>query len=150
MSDIPAGWYPNPEDLSTRRYWDGSAWTDSTAPADPSLGTPPPGMAGGPAGWASDRPDDNLVWAILATVLCCMPFGVVAIVYAAKVDSLWSSGDRAGALAAAESSKKWTKWSVAGFALTLVVPIVLIALIALLGEPADQSFDHMGAGIQSS
>jgi Interferon-induced transmembrane protein/Protein of unknown function (DUF2510) len=150
MADIPAGWYPNPEDASTQRYWDGDAWTDSTAPAPPSLATPPPGTAGGTAGWSSAQPDNNLVWAILATVLCCMPFGVVAIVYAARVDSLWMTGDRAGAIAAAESSKKWTKWSVAGFALSLVVPIVLIALITLLGEPADQNFGGVGTSLQSS
>jgi len=36
----------------------------------------------------------NYLWqSIVATVLCCMPFGVVAIVFAAKVDGLIASGN---------------------------------------------------------
>ena len=38
------------------------------------------------------KPDSNLVWAILTTLICCLPFGVVAIVKACKVDSLWANG----------------------------------------------------------
>ena len=35
-------------------------------------------------------PDSNLVWAILCTVLCCLPLGIVAIVKAASVEKLWA------------------------------------------------------------
>lgn len=28
----PAGWYPAPGDAANLRYWDGSAWTDHSAP----------------------------------------------------------------------------------------------------------------------
>ena len=31
------------------------------------------------------KPSNNLVWAILTTICCCLPFGIVSIVYAAKV-----------------------------------------------------------------
>lgn len=38
----PPGWYPDPEDQTTQRYWDGTTWLDipapatqSTAPSDP-------------------------------------------------------------------------------------------------------------------
>ena len=37
-------------------------------------------------------PDSNLVWAILCTVLCCLPLGIVAIVKATSVEKLWSQG----------------------------------------------------------
>ena len=30
----PAGWYQDPQDPTTRRYWDGFAWTDSRAPVE--------------------------------------------------------------------------------------------------------------------
>lgn len=34
MTDAPGpGWYPDPKDSSTNRYWDGGAWTDNRAPA---------------------------------------------------------------------------------------------------------------------
>ena len=29
----PAGWYPDPKMVDTRRYWDGEKWTDLRAPA---------------------------------------------------------------------------------------------------------------------
>ena len=29
----PAGWYPDPDDASIQRYWDGSAWTEHTNPS---------------------------------------------------------------------------------------------------------------------
>jgi hypothetical protein len=33
VSNVPAGWYPNPEDSTLVRYWDGIQWTHDTAPA---------------------------------------------------------------------------------------------------------------------
>jgi hypothetical protein len=32
-SITPAGWYPDPEQSQTTRYWDGTRWTDQRAPA---------------------------------------------------------------------------------------------------------------------
>ncbi|MGI9621396.1 MAG: DUF4190 domain-containing protein [Acidimicrobiales bacterium] len=29
------GWYPDPSQTATQRYWDGAAWTDQTAPIAP-------------------------------------------------------------------------------------------------------------------
>ncbi|BBZ12547.1 DUF2510 domain-containing protein [Mycobacterium branderi] len=29
---VPAGWYPDPNNAQIQRYWDGSRWTDTTAP----------------------------------------------------------------------------------------------------------------------
>lgn len=45
------------------------------------------------------KPENYLVWAILSTVCCCLPFGLVSIVYAAKVDSLYTSKQYEAALA---------------------------------------------------
>ncbi len=34
MSELPPpGWYLDPEQVQTQRYWDGEAWTDQRAPA---------------------------------------------------------------------------------------------------------------------
>jgi len=38
MTQAPAGWYPLPD--GTQRYWDGSAWTEHTAPGT-GVATPP-------------------------------------------------------------------------------------------------------------
>ncbi len=32
----PANWYPDPQDPTLQRYWDGNAWTEHTAPAAPA------------------------------------------------------------------------------------------------------------------
>lgn len=32
---VPAGWYPDPNNNALQRYWDGSGWTEHTAPAGP-------------------------------------------------------------------------------------------------------------------
>jgi len=48
-----------------------------------------------------------LVQAILCTVFCCLPFGIVAIVYAAQVNGKVAAGDIAGAEAASKNAKMW-------------------------------------------
>lgn len=53
-------------------------------------------------------PDNYLVWAIVVTVLCCVPFGIVAIVKAASVNTLWNSGNYEQAYQASANAKKWT------------------------------------------
>lgn len=37
----PADWYPDPNDPSLLRYWDGATWTEHTAPAPAVAATPP-------------------------------------------------------------------------------------------------------------
>lgn len=59
---------------------------------------------------SQNPPDNNLVWAILCTVLCCLPLGVVAIIKSTSVNSLWSQGKHAEAQKAADDTKKYAKW----------------------------------------
>jgi len=42
---VPAGWYPDPADLPQHRFWDGTVWTEHTAPA----GAPAPTSAPEPS-----------------------------------------------------------------------------------------------------
>jgi interferon-induced transmembrane protein/zinc ribbon protein len=48
-----------------------------------------------------------LVQSILVTLCCCLPFGVVAVIYAAQVNSKLAAGDIAGAQAASKNAKMW-------------------------------------------
>jgi hypothetical protein len=48
-----------------------------------------------------------LVFAILVTVLCCLPAGIPAIVYAAQVNGKLQMGDLAGAQLASKNAKMW-------------------------------------------
>jgi len=59
-----------------------------------------------------------LVQSILVTLCCCMPFGIVAIVYAAQVNSKLAAGDMAGAQLSANNAKMWC-WIAVGCGLLL-------------------------------
>lgn len=50
----------------------------------------------------------NYLWqSIVVTLFCCLPFGIAAIVFAARVDGLKMSGNIQGALEASAAAKKW-------------------------------------------
>lgn len=54
------------------------------------------------------KPDTNLVLAIFSTVCCCLPLGIVAIIKACSVNTLYAAGNYPGALKASEEAKKWS------------------------------------------
>ncbi|NLG45180.1 CD225/dispanin family protein [Gordonia sp. (in: high G+C Gram-positive bacteria)] len=90
----------------------------------PQYGAPQYGYQGGAPGM---EPDNNLVWSILCTVLCCLPLGIVAIVKSTSVSKLWAMGDYAGAQKAADDAKKFAMWG----AIISVVLIVLYLILAV-------------------
>lgn len=91
----------------------------------PSSGGPP--YAGTPS--RGQRPQNYLAWAIITTLCCgCLPLGIVAIVYAAQVDSKFHAGDYAGAQASSDSAKMWCMVS---FGLGLAGGLAYFALIFL-------------------
>ena len=74
-----------------------------------------------PYGAQPPMPDTYMVWAILATLLCCLPFGIVSIVKASQVSSLYNQGRYQEAVAASEAAKKWAIWSaIAGVVLSII------------------------------
>ncbi len=69
-----------------------------------------------------------LVESILVTLFCCLPFGIVGIVNASKVESRFYAGDIDGANRASEEAKKWTTVSfLIGLAVGVIYLIVVIA-----------------------
>ena len=71
------------------------------------------------------KPENYLVWAILTTVCCCLPFGIVGIIHASKVSSSIAAGNILEAQIASKNAKRWTK---IGFFTGLAV-IVLYTII---------------------
>ena len=58
----------------------------------------------------SNSPPKNwLLESILATILCCLPFGIVGIINASHVNSRYNRGDVIGAEKASREAAKWTK-----------------------------------------
>ena len=59
------------------------------------------------AGTTSTEVPTYLVPAILCTLLCCLPLGVPALVYAAKVGNKQAAGDIEGARIASQNARTW-------------------------------------------
>ena len=71
------------------------------------------------------KPNNNLALAIFTTVCCCLPFGIVAITKASKVDSLYATGHYQEAIAEAETAKKYSTYGIVlGFILGAVYTIL--------------------------
>jgi hypothetical protein len=73
-------------------------------------------------------PPNHLVGAILATIFCCVPLGIVAIVYAAQVNTKHAAGDHAGAIMAADKANAWMWWS---FGSGLVISVLYMMLMIM-------------------
>jgi hypothetical protein len=86
---------------------------------------PPTAHLGSGAG--ADIPN-YLPWAIIATILCCMPTGIVSIIYASRANSAKAMGDIAGARKAAGTAKTWLIVSVVAALLVGVLYIVLMVM----------------------
>ena len=71
-----------------------------------------------------------LVLSILSTVCCCVPFGIVAIVYAVKINSLVSEGKIDEARSAAKTARIWI---IVAFAVGIIFDIVVFLFIFISG-----------------
>lgn len=88
----------------------------SYTPPPPSYGTPGP---------APGVQIPNYLWqSIVVTLCCCLPLGVVGIIFAAQVNTKLAQGDIAGARDASQKAKMFT---LIGFAVGIVV--ILISMI---------------------
>lgn len=79
-------------------------------------------------------PDSNLVWAILCTILCCLPLGIVAIVKAASVEKLWNEGRQLEAQKASDDAKKYSIWGAAISVILTVLYFLFIFILAAAGS----------------
>jgi predicted RNA-binding Zn-ribbon protein involved in translation (DUF1610 family) len=79
------------------------------------------GVAGVHAHW---KVPNYLVQAILVTLFCCLPGGIVAIVYAAQVNGKVQQGDIQGAMNASNNAKTWC-WVSFGVGLVLILTNVI-------------------------
>jgi len=95
-------------------------------------GGPPPGGPGGYSyGQAPMGPvNNNMVMAILTTLFCCLPFGIVAIVNASQVNKKLAMGDYNGAVLAAKQAKTW---STVALVVGLIVGVLYVLIMALAG-----------------
>ncbi len=101
----------------------GAAGQPPPPPPPPHM-APPPQMAGQPVGSVPNY----LVQAILVTLFCCLPLGIVAIVFAAQVNGKLTVGDFYGAQEASNKAKMWCWWA---FGIGLVGMVLYLGLMVL-------------------
>ncbi|MBB5886611.1 CD225/dispanin family protein [Xanthomonas sp. LMG 8992] len=77
---------------------------------------------------------NNLVWAILSTLFCCLPLGIVSIVYASQVDGRRAAGDIAGAREASRKAGLWAMWSAFALPILMALWFLLFGGLAFLGS----------------
>lgn len=77
-----------------------------------------------------DKPKAYLAWSIVMTILCCLPTGIVAIVYSCKVNSAWYMGDVEKSRRASERAQLWI---VLSFILGLIATIAMMFWSPFIG-----------------
>lgn len=96
--------------------------TQPPPPPPPPPGNYPPPQPQGTA------PSSHLVLAILVTLFCCLPFGIVSIVKASQVNGLWAQGQYDAAQASSAAAKKWAIWAIiAGVIVAIIYAILMVA-----------------------
>jgi len=83
---------------------------------------------------------NHLVWALLATLFCCLPGGIVSIVYAAQVNGKIAAGDLAGARDSSDKAKKWAMWSAIAGVIVAVLYVVLVMAMGGLGALSNSGY----------
>jgi hypothetical protein len=76
-----------------------------------------------------------LVQAILVTIFCCLPLGIVSIIYAAQVNSKLAVGDVTGAKASSQSAKLWA-WVSFGFGIFATIGGMLLMGLGVIANMA--------------
>ncbi|MEV0596514.1 CD225/dispanin family protein [Nonomuraea cavernae] len=105
---------------------------------------PPGGGYGQPGGYGAPQtpPDNHLVAAILTTLFCCLPFGIVSIVKSSQVNSKWQVGDFQGAVQASEEAKTWWKRALITGLIVNVLVLVGYILIIVLAATSTPSYTY--------
>ncbi len=104
----------------------------------PSCGKPPASLLAPSAsadratGTGGIKPQTYLIFAILTTIFCCWPLGVVALVYAAQVDSKYYQGDLQTASRYSNNAKLWCWLSFGAIVILGALYLLIVLLVVIL------------------
>jgi hypothetical protein len=91
-----------------------------------------------PLNSSSQAPNNNLVFAIIATVVsvmfCCLPHGLISLIFALQVNKKAAAGDMQGAVNSAKQAKTFAIVSIIVSVIGLVVAIFFGVLNAILSS----------------
>ena len=118
----------------------GTPLTPPTPPPPPPQAPPPVQQYQAPIAQGYSIPPPTavqipnyLVQAILVTIFCCLPLGIVSIIFAAQVNSKAAVGDIAGAMQSSKQAKlfAWIGFGVGGG--VVLIYFVLAFVIGIAG-----------------
>ncbi len=154
----PADWYPDPDDGTKQRFWDGSRWTDHRRAAGSMASNPTAHTAGATsrdvyaqpvqpgAGYAdSVRVDPGMLHSIIllgcSLALASVTFGVGLIATLLAGLATWESyrsgqaanrGEADAAAASAAGAKRWRRFTYIALVVIGGIAAVVFVLFALL------------------
>ena len=97
----------------------------------PKCGVP---VAGKSVASVAEQVPNHMVGAILTAIFCCQIGGIVAIVYAAQVNSKLASGDIEGARAASKTASTWIAVNIIIGLIGGLLYVIFAVVGALSGE----------------
>lgn len=98
---------------------------------------PPPPCAPGAEEVNCEEVKTYLVWAILSTLFCCLPFGILAIIYSSKVTNCLALRKFPEARQASKTAKNWVIASVVASVVGNLLIIGYYALVFCLSAGLD-------------
>lgn len=109
------------------------AFIPESSKSCPNCGSPVNGLAASNYSGSQYKicPETHLTKAIILTVLCCWPFGIPAIVYAAGVENAFHSGNYSLAVEKSQKAAKWCNTTlIVGIIFWVLYIIMIIILVA--------------------
>ncbi len=84
-----------------------------------------------------------MIWAILATIFCCLPLGIVSIIKSSQVSGLWAQGRYDDAQKSAQQARKWAIWSaIAAAVLAVISVIIAIIVIVIAAQNGTSTYEY--------
>jgi hypothetical protein len=79
------------------------------------------------------QPQSYLWLGILTTLLCCIPFGIISIIYATKVDNLWACGKFDEAKRSSRTARNWGIAAAVSFIAIFIIYFLILIIATAAG-----------------
>ncbi|XP_054755940.2 proline rich transmembrane protein 1B-like [Lytechinus pictus] len=120
----------------------GSPFLDNPT-ADVSFNMAPQAQVMGHARYGQ-QPDDHLLFAILTTLFCCIPCGIVAIVKSVDVRNKWLVGDIVGATQSSRAAKRYSVCSLVFGVLFFCAYVGIVGAFAIYSIKVMREMGELG------
>ena len=81
------------------------------------------------------RPSNGLALAIVAMAMCTLPFGLVALLRALKVNKYWDAGLYSESEEYARSAKRWATWGIIIGGIFCIIYFIIMASDIFYSDP---------------